>query len=218
MQGGSHDQTALVALWAARNVDARQATHHRRGGFPGQHGGRGLRQQAPAYRQLGRPTAVASHPVMAHAQKPGGYNVSQEPSDARLRRHGHDCGSVAAAPLMPPTDHLPRPQGHQPVIAEGDSMRIAAQLREDVLCGDKGRLGRDDPGLLPQGREETLEGPGVLQGRRSPGTLETVLHIGAVERGEICAAKHPGERCDRKEKVAAPGGIPGFGSRYGGPS
>ena len=71
-QGGYDHQTALVALRTALNVDAREATHHRRGGFPRQHGGRGLRQQAAACRQLGSPTAIAYHPVMANAQKPGG--------------------------------------------------------------------------------------------------------------------------------------------------
>jgi hypothetical protein len=208
MQGGSHHHTALVALGAARNVDARQATHHRRGGCPGQHGGRGLRQQATACRQRGSPTAMASHSLMAHAQEPGGSDVQQEPSDALLRSHCHDLGPVAAAPIMPPQDPLPCTQGHQPVMAEGDPMRRAAQGREDVLCRGTGRLGRDDPGLLPQWGEETLEGPGVPQGRRGPGTLETVLRLGAVESGEICAAQHPGERCDRQEQVAALGGYP----------
>src|SRR5438105_348526 len=106
---------------------------------------------------------------------------------------------------MPLEHHLPRTQGHQPVIAEGDPMCRAAQVREDVLCRGKRRLDIDDPRLLPQWREETLEGPGVPQGCRGPGTLQVVLRRGALERGEIFAAKHPGERFDRKEEVAALG-------------
>ena len=115
---------------------------------------------------------------------------------------------VAVAPIAPPEHHLPLAQGHQSVIAERDPMGIAAQVGKDVLRRGKGRLGIDDPGLLPQGREETLEGPGVTEGRRGPRKLEAVLRIGVLEGSEIFAAKHPGERFDRKEKVAALGGNP----------
>src|SRR5215470_1290297 len=97
--------------------------------------------------------------------------MQQEPSDELLRSHRHDLEPVAVAPIMPPEYHLPIPQGHQPVIAEGDPVRIAAEIREDVLCRGKRRLGIDDPRLLPQRREETLEGPGVSQRSRGPGKL-----------------------------------------------
>src|SRR4029450_797830 len=112
---------------------------------------------------------------MSNAEERGGEYVRGDPSDESLRRHRHDLGPVAATPIMPPEHHLPIPQGHQPIIAERDAMRIAPQVREDVLRRGKGWLGIDDPGLLPQGREETLEGPGVPQGCCRPCTLEAVL-------------------------------------------
>src|SRR2546421_10988806 len=87
-------------------------------------------------------------------------------------------------------------------------MRRAAQVREDMLRRGTRQLGIDDPGLLPQRCEETLEGPGVPQRRCGPCQLQVVLRRGAVERGEVFAAKHPGERCDRKEEGAALGWKP----------
>jgi len=132
--------------------------------------------------------------------------VEEAPSDKLLGRERHDSGAVVVAPLAPPEHYLPIPHGYESVMAERYAMRRAPQIREDVLRRGKRRLGIDDPGLLPQRREETLEGPGVPQGRCGPGKLETVLRIGALESGEIFAAKHAGERFDRKEKVAALGG------------
>jgi hypothetical protein len=77
-----------------------------------------------------------------------------------------------------------------------------------MLRRGKGRLGIDDPGLLPQWREEMLEGPGVHEGCCGPRKLEVALRIGTLEGGEILAAKHPGERPYGKEKVAALGRNP----------
>jgi hypothetical protein len=87
--------------------------------------------------------------------------VEEEPVDELLRRERHDSGAVVVAPLAPPEHDLPIPHGHESVIAERHAMRIAPQIREDVLRRGKRRLGIDDPGLLPQRHEETLEGPGV---------------------------------------------------------
>ena len=41
-----------------------------------------------------------------------------------------------------------------------------------------------------------------------PSELEALLRIGVLQGGEIFAPKHPGERFDGKEKVAALGGYP----------
>jgi hypothetical protein len=120
------------------------------------------------------------------------------------------------APLAPPEHYLPIPHGYESVIAERYAMRIASQIREDVLRRGKRRLGIDDPGLLPQRREETLEGPGVPQGRRGPGKLQVVLGLGALESGKVFAAKHLGERFDGQEEVAALGrnpAVPLWGQR-----
>ena len=120
--------------------------------------------------------------------------MEEESSDELLRRQRHDSGSVAVAPLAPPQPHLPIPHGHESVIAERHAMRIAPQIREDVLCRGKRRLGIDDPGLLPQWREETLEGPGVPQGGCGPRPLEAVLRgiDNAFDKYDVRAFRSPG--------------------------
>jgi hypothetical protein len=75
--------------------------------------------------------------------------VQQEPSDELLRSHRHDLESIAVAPITPPEHYLPLTQRHQAVITQRHAMGIAAQVGEYVLRGGKGRLGIDDPRLLP---------------------------------------------------------------------
>ena len=145
---------------------------------------------------------------MTYAHEPCGEDVEEEPADALLRSQRHDSGPIAVAPLAPPEHHLPVPQGHESVIAERHAMGIATQVGHDMLRRGKGRLGIDDPGLLPQWREEMLEGLAVHEGCCGPRTLEVALRIGTLEGGEIRAAKHPGERPHGKEKVAALGRNP----------
>ena len=77
-----------------------------------------------------------------------------------------------------------------------------------MLRRGKGRLRIDDPGLLPQRREEALEGPGIREGCRRPGELQSALGICVLQGGEIFATKHPRERVHRKEKIAAFRGNP----------
>ena len=134
--------------------------------------------------------------------------MEEEPADELLRRERHDSGAVVVAPFSPPERSLPIPHGHESVIAERHAMRIAPQVREDVLRRGKRPLGIDDPGLLPQGREETLEGPGVPQGGCGPRPLEAVLPLGLLQGREILPAEHPGECLNGKEEVAALGRNP----------
>src|SRR2546426_8601506 len=95
-------------------------------------------------------------------------------------------------------------------------MRIASQVRHYVLCGGEGRLGIDDPGLLPQRRKKALKGPGVDQRRCGAGELETGLRVGVLQGGQVLATKYAGERFHRKEKVATLGrnpAVPVWGQR-----
>ena len=156
----------------------------------GQRGERGLRKQAAAYRDPGRTTAIAQHPIVANADEPFGDHMEQEAPDELVDCEGHDCGAVPPAPVAPPEHDVALTEGHQAVIAEGDPMRIAAQVREDMLRGGKGRLGIDDPGLLPQRCKKALEGLRLTQWRCRAGELEPVLRIRPVERAQgICCER-----------------------------
>ncbi len=69
MQGGDHHQTALVALRTALDVDACEASHHGRRGFPGQHGQRELREEAATHCQFRAPTTIAYYPLVTNAHE-----------------------------------------------------------------------------------------------------------------------------------------------------
>ena len=66
-----------MALRTTLDVDARQATHHGRGGFMGQRAERGLGKQAAACRDAGCTTAIAQDAIVANADEPFGDHVEQ---------------------------------------------------------------------------------------------------------------------------------------------
>ena len=97
---------------------------------------------------------MAQHPIVTNAHEPFGDDVKQEAADELVGASGHDFGSIAPAPIPPPKHHLAIVHRHEPVITERHAMRITSQVRHCVLCGGEGRLGIDDPGLLPQRRKK----------------------------------------------------------------
>ena len=66
-----------MALRTPLDVDTCQATHHGRGCFIGQREERGLRKQAAAYRDPGRPTAIAQYAIVANTDEPFGDHMEQ---------------------------------------------------------------------------------------------------------------------------------------------
>ena len=65
---------------------------------------------------------------MANADEPFGEHVEQEPPDELVGCEGHDFGAVPPTPIAPPERDAVLTEGHEAVIAEGDPMRIAAQV------------------------------------------------------------------------------------------
>jgi hypothetical protein len=66
-------------------------------------------------------------------------------------------------------------EGDDAVVGDGDPVRVAAEIAEDVLGAAKGRLGVDDPLL---GVELLLEGlPGQRMGELGRGACEVELAL-----------------------------------------
>ena len=57
--------------------------------------------------------------------------------------------------------------GEQAVVGERDTVRVAAEVGEDVLGPREGRLAVDDPGLAPEFRKPGVEGHGIGERRQA---------------------------------------------------
>ena len=105
----------------------------------------GLAQQFPTAAQGARLVPVGEEAIMPETHEAAGQHMQQEASDTcvGVERHGLDTialTTVAVGKADPPVPHI-----EDPVVRDGDAMRRAADIVQDVLRAGKGRLGVDDP-------------------------------------------------------------------------
>ena len=135
-----------------------------------------------ATRELLCAMAIAEEPVIADAMKALGQDVQQEAADELIGGEGHDFLPIVVAIVLPSEADPAVLDVAQAVVGNGDAVRIASDVFEDLLGSGKGRLGKDDPRGSPQRSKVAPEGgrlPQGLQGREEaqlPG-IEGLLQI-----------------------------------------
>jgi len=157
-------------------------------------------EKLAATRELLRATAIAEEPIIADAMKAFGQDVQQEAADELVGGDGHDLPSIVVAIVLPREADLAVLDVAQAVVGNGDAVRIASDVVEDLLGPGKGRLGIDDPLGSPQRSQVAPEGarlPQGLQGREEP---ELPGVEGLVQIFEEKATKETGKHPDGKEK------------------
>ena len=75
-----------------------------------------------------------------------------------LGGNGHDLLLAAVGIVSPAEGDLLVFERHQAMVGDGDAMRVAGQIVENMFGTAEGRLGIDDPVLLAELREEVTKG------------------------------------------------------------
>ena len=99
--------------------------------------------------------------------------------------------TVATLIILVAESHLAVLQGHKPVVGDGDAMRIAGQVGEDVLGILEGRFGVHDPLLGTQGGEEPLPRGGLGEFPTAPRQGELALRVELCQAGEVETPEAP---------------------------
>ena len=118
--------------------------------------------------------------------------------------HGLECQgaqAVAALVILVAEGHLAILQGHEPVVGDGDAMRVAGQVLEDVLGVLEGLFGVDDPVLVAQGGEELLPVRGLGECPTATRQGQLALAIELLEPRQVQPPKTPREDPDGQEEV-----------------
>ena len=144
----------------------------------------GLAQQFPTAAQGTRLVPVGEEAIMPEAHEAAGQHMQQEASDkfVGVERHGLDTialTTVAVGKADPPVTHV-----EDPVVRDGDAMRIAADIVQDVCRACKGRLGVDDPLFGIELRAQLLE---ALRGAQGWGALSEGQGAGGACLGQRLA-------------------------------
>jgi len=91
------------------------------------------------------PIAIAREAVIADALEASRQHMEQEAADEFLGREGHCSPGSAVAIVLPAEANLAIVDGEQAVVGNGDAMRVASQVVEDLLRSGEGRLGVNHP-------------------------------------------------------------------------
>ena len=103
------------------------------------------RQQLADAREFGLPIAVGKKAVMADALEPVGQDVEQKAADELGRRERHELVPRSVGVVLPGEGDAFVADRDQAVIGNGDAVRIAAQVTQNLLGAGKGLLAVDHP-------------------------------------------------------------------------
>ncbi len=113
--------------------------------------------------QLLLAVSIAEEPVVANAMEPTRQNVEQKSPDELVRREGHGFLLIVVAVVSPVEFHLAIFDVDDPVIGNGDAVRVAADIVHHLLWPGERWLGVDDPFHISHWIEITGESLWILQ-------------------------------------------------------
>src|SRR5262249_34341122 len=119
-------------------------------------------------------------------------------SDELVDRDGHRSDLVAAFVISPMEGNAFAIEGDEPVVGDGDTMSIQAQIADDLFRPAEGGLGIDNPILTKQRSEERSEEFRFRQVVDRSGAGQPFLAMSAAESGNELSTKHFGESFDRQ--------------------
>src|SRR3984957_17021396 len=125
--------------------------------------GRRHPEEFPAQRQLSGSMAVGEETEIADAGESVRQPMDPEAAYEFLGGKGHRLLAIVIPIILPPETNLAAVHGHQPVIGDGDTVCIAADIVENLSGSGKGPLRIDDPVDLPGRCQVTPERRWLMQ-------------------------------------------------------
>jgi hypothetical protein len=134
-----------------------------------------LRQQLAADGNELSPAPLGKKTEVADADKATWYHMQQKPAQEFVGRDGHLAFFVAVGIILPSECDVAVGHGHEAVVGNGHSMRIAGQILEYVFWSAEWRFGINDPILPEQLPQKGVKCCGLAQVFEPPQEAELLL-------------------------------------------
>ncbi len=95
--------------------------------------------------------AIGEESEVTNAMEAVGQGVEQETADELAGRQAHDPGGPLMAIVLPGEGDMVVPAGSDAAVGDGDAMRVAPEIGEDLRRSAEWLLGADDPVDTPRG-------------------------------------------------------------------
>ena len=114
-------------------------------------------EQEAATQQRSGPFTVGQEAEATDANEAFGQDVDEETSQELIGCDGHDLPLAAGCVVLPAEGDAIAFEADQAMVGDGDAVRVAGEIVEDMFGSAERRLGIDDPVLGEELPEETLE-------------------------------------------------------------
>ena len=167
----------------------------------------GLAERGAAGGEEPGAASIGEEAVIADADEALREDVEQE-ATRELLRGERERSSTSAAVVLEAEGDGPVVDVEQPVVRDRDAVRVAGEVRQNVLGSFEGRLGVDDPLSATGVVEETLERGGTPVPRESAVQLDPAVSERFFELCHELAAEEAAQHAHRKEEAGS-GRLPG---------
>jgi len=126
--------------------------------------------------------------------------MKQEPPQKLFGGYNHEPFLVLVGIVFPAESDLAIGKAHDPVVGDGNAMRVAGQVMKDVFGSSERSLGIDHPVLTKERPQKSMEGflPGELF--QASGKQQFPLAESELETGAKLAAKYAAQHFYRQEE------------------
>ena len=162
-------------------------------------------EQPAAGGEPGSPVAIGEPPVTADALEAVGRHMQQKAANefVGLKRHGLRCGGVFI--VFPPEGNVAVVEADEPVVRDGHTVGVAAQIVEYVSGIAEGRLRVDDPLGLCGRCEKGVERLNVGERFKLAVEMECAGVKGMAQLCEKQTPEQPREHPHGQEETGATG-------------
>ena len=206
-EDSDESERALLTEGTALDVDPGDAQHevaHRLRG-PGRQ--RSWRQERTALSEGRAASPIGEHAEVADADEAVWHDMEEEATEEFVAIEVHDLDAVAVGVVAPAEADTAIGDGDEPLVGDGDTVRVAAEIGEYMFGAGEGRLAVDDPGVLAQLGEPRGPRRRLRESREAAREVQLAAIEGALQASEKPAAEDFGEGADREEE-AGPRGNP----------
>src|SRR6266550_6068619 len=135
--------------------------------------------------------------------------MKQESPDEFLGREGHGLLLIVVAIVSPVEFHLTAFDIDDPMIGDGDPVRVAANVVHHLLWSGEGRLGVHDPVYVSHRIQMAAESLGILECRKGTEEPQLAGVEGLLQILQEQSAEQAGQHPHRQEEAGAAGYPPG---------
>jgi len=151
-------------------------------------------------RQESCPPPIGQEPEVADANEAGRQQVEQEAAQELLDGERQEALLIAARGVSPAEGDLVVGQGDEAMVGDGDAVRVAAQVMENMLRTSERFFAVDDPVLAEELPEEARERLRLGEEPKVAVEAELAIGEGALESCDELASEDAAEHLDRKKE------------------